>query len=212
MEHGIGCGSPAPGCRGRTAEGVMVRRSSVASLDSGAESPVYGGEPSASADRGNPVAKPSWACGGRWRRGPTMDGRLRPGVPRCDPNGGLVVSAALPGTQRRDPARPRRARSRASCRASPERSALAASHVSGSAERGDTRQQHGDRGLDASRAGRDGCAATRRNLRHVGRRPAKRKMVCKGHPCIYAADGEPNDLVRVIVGRTSRSAVPSQAH
>ena len=36
-----------------------------------------------------------------------------------------------------------------------------------------------------------GCAATRRNLRHVGHRPAQRKMVCKGHPCIYAADGNP---------------------
>ena len=34
-------------------------------------------------------------------------------------------------------------------------------------------------------------AATRRNLRHVGHRPAQRKMVCKGHPCIYAADGNP---------------------
>jgi hypothetical protein len=38
---------------------------------------------------------------------------------------------------------------------------------------------------------RTGCAATRRNLRHVGHRPAQRKMVCKGHPCIYAADGNP---------------------
>jgi hypothetical protein len=38
---------------------------------------------------------------------------------------------------------------------------------------------------------RVGLAATRRNLRHVGRRPARRKMVCKGHPCIYAADGNP---------------------
>ena len=38
---------------------------------------------------------------------------------------------------------------------------------------------------------RTGCAATRRNLRHVGHRPAPRKMVCKGHPCIYAADGNP---------------------
>jgi Conjugative transposon protein TcpC len=43
-----------------------VRRLSVASLDSGAESPVYGAEPSASADR-NPRAKPPWAGGGgRW--------------------------------------------------------------------------------------------------------------------------------------------------
>lgn len=38
---------------------------------------------------------------------------------------------------------------------------------------------------------RTGCAATRHNLRHVGHRPAQRKMVCKGHPCIYAADGNP---------------------
>jgi len=38
---------------------------------------------------------------------------------------------------------------------------------------------------------RTGCAATHRNLRHVGHRPAQRKMVCKGHPCIYAADGNP---------------------
>jgi hypothetical protein len=36
-----------------------------------------------------------------------------------------------------------------------------------------------------------GRTATRHNLRHVGHRPAKRKMVCKGHPCIYAADGIP---------------------
>ena len=38
---------------------------------------------------------------------------------------------------------------------------------------------------------RAGRAATRHNLRHVGHRPAQRKMVCKGHPCIYAADGNP---------------------
>jgi hypothetical protein len=34
-------------------------------------------------------------------------------------------------------------------------------------------------------------AATRRKSRHAGHRPAKRKMVCKGHPCIHAADGNP---------------------
>jgi hypothetical protein len=44
-----------------------VRRLSVASLDSGAESPVYGAEPSASADRMGQGAKPPWAGGGgRW--------------------------------------------------------------------------------------------------------------------------------------------------
>src|ERR1700761_7516469 len=45
----------------------MVRRLSVASLDSGAESPVYGAEPSVSADRVGQGAKPPWAGGGgRW--------------------------------------------------------------------------------------------------------------------------------------------------
>src|SRR5262245_6995566 len=51
MEHGIGSGSTVPGCQGRSAGGVMVHRLSVASLDSGAESPVYGEEPSAAAGR-----------------------------------------------------------------------------------------------------------------------------------------------------------------
>jgi hypothetical protein len=69
MEHGIGSGLPAPDCQARSAEGVMVRRLSVASLDSGAESPVYGEEPSASADR-NPADKPPRAGGnGRWAAG-----------------------------------------------------------------------------------------------------------------------------------------------
>lgn len=44
-----------------------MRRLSVASLDSGAESPVYGEEPSATADRIGPEAKPPWSGGGgRW--------------------------------------------------------------------------------------------------------------------------------------------------
>ena len=38
---------------------------------------------------------------------------------------------------------------------------------------------------------RTGRAATRHNLRHVGHRPARWKMVCKGHPCIYVADRNP---------------------
>ena len=56
--------------------------------------------------------------------------------------------------------------------------------------RRDTGRHAGGR-PNGSGAGRDGRAATRHNLRHVGRRPAKPKMVCKGHPCIYAADGYP---------------------
>jgi hypothetical protein len=43
----------------------MVRRLSVACLDSGAESPVYGEEPSASADRGLVVNPPRADGGGR---------------------------------------------------------------------------------------------------------------------------------------------------
>ena len=44
-----------------------MRRPSVASLDSGAESPVYGEEPSTAADRRGPEAKPPWSGGGgRW--------------------------------------------------------------------------------------------------------------------------------------------------
>ena len=93
-----------------------MRRLSLASLDSGAESPVYVSEPSASA--------------GTYSRGdvpPTGATRHR----------AATVVLTLPGQ-------------------------VAAS-----------------------------CAATRRKSRHVGHRPAERKMVCKGHPCIHAADGNP---------------------
>jgi hypothetical protein len=64
-----------------------VRRLSVASLDSGAESPVYGEEPSASVGRGNTAAGPPWAGDG----GPIVAGepawRLAP------------PAAALPSAQ-----------------------------------------------------------------------------------------------------------------
>jgi hypothetical protein len=60
-----------------------VRRLSVANLDSGAESPVYGEEPSASADRG-PVVNPPRADGDGRRAvggGRTVAGRnFAPGV------------------------------------------------------------------------------------------------------------------------------------
>jgi hypothetical protein len=95
----------------------MVRRLSFASLDSGAESSVYGGEPPASARRAAPAARPPW--GGATRDIPGPADLLPPAQVRA------------------------------------------------------------------------GCAATRRNLRHVGHRPPHRKMVCKGHPCINAADGNP---------------------
>jgi hypothetical protein len=96
----------------------MVRRLSLASLDSGAESPVYVGEPSASAGRAT-----------------YANGDVPPrGGARCYP---------------------------ATVDWMPPRQVMT------------------------------GRAATRRKLRHVGHRPPMRKMVCKGHPCIYAADGNP---------------------
>ena len=58
---------------------------------------------------------------------------------------------------------------------------------------------------------RTGCAATRRNLRHVGHRPAQRNLVCKGHPCIYAADGNPMtwfaSTLAVPLGRCGRRSL-----
>jgi hypothetical protein len=64
-----------------------VRRLSVASLDSGAESPVYGEEPSASADRG-PAEMPPWADGhGRWATRPNFP-QARVGFPQARAGGG----------------------------------------------------------------------------------------------------------------------------
>ena len=140
MEHGTALARSylVPGTTG---EGVMVRRLSLASLDSGAESPVYVSEPSASA--------------GAYARGdvpPT-------GVTR---RSAATVDSMLPVQ-------------------------VATS-----------------------------CAATRRKPRHVGHRPAKRKMVCKGHPCIYAADGNPMiwfaSSLAVPLGPCGRRRLRSAAH
>jgi hypothetical protein len=284
-----------------------VRRLSIASPDSGAESPVYGEEPSAAADR-DPAAKPPWAGGGgRWSAWPvrpvtailfdktpssgsgtgndttpgtaasgfavalgeafafrqvylnynsstaaqraqqlaafipasvrakdpqfgwngsgtsvaqstevagidvrsadtaavtlfsSVNGKpIELGVPLYAPDGGSdqaakdALASQLPGFFRafasgdqavsRAGSLDQRARRRGQLR----RHRLAP----GSAGRGDTRD-HGDRGLDHSRPGRHGGPESRGNLRRVGRRPAGREMVCKGHPCIYAADGNP---------------------
>jgi hypothetical protein len=113
-----GISALVPGWQVGAGRGVMVQRRSLASLDSGAESPVYGAEPSASAGSG--------ACAA--------------GVvpPRFATHRGAATVGLMPPRQ-----------------------------------------------------GVTGRAATRHKLRHVGHRPAKRKMVCKGHPCIYAADGNP---------------------
>jgi hypothetical protein len=96
----------------------MVRRLSLPSLDSGAESPVYVGEPSAPAARRAHVGGDVPPCG----------------ASTCGFATVVWISARQVMTRR---------------------------------------------------------AAPRRKLRHVGHRPAKRKMVCKGHPRINAADGNP---------------------
>ena len=119
MEHGIGSGSTGLEHQVRAAEGVMVRRLSVASHDSGAESPVYGAEPPVSIGWGDRARESR-----RGGRGATSD-----------------ITTSVHWT--------------------------------------------------LPHAGHGRCAATRANLRHVGDRPANRKMVCKGHLCIYAADGNP---------------------
>jgi hypothetical protein len=56
---------------------------------------------------------------------------------------------------------------------------------------GATRGNRGSSQLGAVWPGQPCCPAVRCNLRHVGHRSAARKMVCKGDPCIYAADGDP---------------------
>jgi hypothetical protein len=112
-----GISALVPGLPGATGEGVMVRRLSLASLDSGAESPVYVGVPSAPAGHGT------------------------------HPNGDVSQGGAGDCRATVDHMRPRQVAT--------------------------------------------APAATRRKPRHVGHRPAKRKMVCKGHPCIHAADGNP---------------------
>jgi hypothetical protein len=67
-----------------------VLRLSVASLDSGAKSPVYGEEPLASADR-DLAPRPSWSGGGgRWAVRPTRVGAPFPA------SGGSVTSLQVP--------------------------------------------------------------------------------------------------------------------
>ena len=53
------CLAPCLGCQVGAGEGVMVRRLSLASPDSGAESSVYGGEPADGSGRGDRPSGPS---------------------------------------------------------------------------------------------------------------------------------------------------------
>ena len=172
-----------------------MRRPSVASLDSGAESPVYGEEPSASADRISPVARPPWAGGGRRAVWPVR--AVEPAQQAgCDPCAGSALTSRLPGFSQalasggQGSAR-QVLRARSVGQRTRRRGGLRGDHLApGSAGRLDA-SHRGNGGADVPGAGRRGGAATRRNSRSVGYRPAKRQMVCKGHPCVYAADGDP---------------------
>lgn len=153
----------------------MVRRLSVARLDSGAESPVYGEEPSASADRVSPVVRPPCASGGRRAVWPVraVEPAQQAGCGGGRGSARQVLRAGSVGQRTR------------------RRGGLREDHLApGSAARLDA-PHRGNRGADDPGAGRRGGAATRRDSRSVGCRPAKRQMVCKGHPCVYAADGDP---------------------
>jgi hypothetical protein len=170
-------------------EGVMVRRLSVASLDSGAESPVYCKAPAACAGRGGQLVRAP--LGGHGARSAASPRRPRAdvfasagtglGAPPLAAARGLVGSA------------------QSAWLAAPSSAALLSVHQPGSglaAKTGLASQppnyfQACASGDQASGLARADHSATRDNLRHVGCRPAKRKMVCKGHPCIYAADGDP---------------------
>lgn len=170
MEHGIGSASPRTwAARLGAGEGVIVRRPSVASPDSGAESPVYGDEPADWAGRGNPPSRASAV--------PAASATAGLGAPPLGVAGRLVgsgQSAWLPA---------------------PSSTAAPSTHQRGSvlaAKTGLASQlprfchASGDQAFPAGPLMYSIAAPG--NSRHAGCRPAKRKMVCKGHPCIHAAD------------------------
>ncbi len=185
-----------------------MRRLSVASLDSGAKSPVYsaepyGAEPSAVADR-DPGAKLLWADGGAlvvpgalaWLPAPAAALASAPQAGSGQAAQGELASR-LPGFFQ---AFARGGRASLSRCLAPGASisglggavsldSITALRVPQGGRAG--ARHHGSRAPGRSQPGGRGIAATRHNSRHAGRRPAQRKMVCKGHPCIYAADGNP---------------------
>jgi hypothetical protein len=170
MEHGIGNAPPRTwAARLRTGEGVMVRRLSVASPDSGAESPVYGDEPVDWVGRGD---SPSMVSAAHAASAAAVLGA--PPLVAVSRLVGSGQSAWLPA---------------------PSSTAAPSTHRPGSvlAARTELASQlrsfcraSGDQALPAGPPMYS--IATPDNWRHVGCRPAKRKMVCKGHPCIHAAD------------------------
>jgi hypothetical protein len=160
-----------------------VRRLSVASPDSGAESPVYGDEPADRAGRGDSLSRAtrgahfatqppsvvrSASATAVLGAPPVLEARLLVGSAESAwlpaPSSATSPSVYQPGFDL------------------PAKTELASQlpsflHVSG--------DQASHVGPLVYRL------ATPDNSRHVGCRPAKRKMVCKGHPCIHATDGDP---------------------
>ena len=166
MEHGIGRGTPAPAPKGRSADGV----DSASCVGSVLLAPI--------AVRSRPLTVKNRRLRPTATRRPCRPGPAVAGAGPCGP------CALFSGW--RSWSSPTTAVSRRSC-PTRRRLAVAAREMTPQAHR----RQDFPFGLDRSRPGRSGGAATRDNLRHVGRRPARREMVCKGHPCIYAADGNP---------------------
>jgi hypothetical protein len=172
-----------------------VRRLSVASPDSGAESPVYSNEPAAWAGCG---VSPSRASrrdhGGHGHHGWRLATR-----PWC-PSGVRAASAPTGlGAPPLTAAGRLVGSGRSAWLPAPSSAVPPSMHQPGSGLAAKTElasqlpsffhaNVSGDQASQSVRAGR---VATRGNLGHVGCRPAKRKMVCKGHPCIHAADGDP---------------------
>ena len=129
-----------------------MRRLSVASLDSGAESPVYGAAPSASAGRESTVARPVCVVGLRFRR-PHLESGADDATRRAAGLAGFIP-AGIPGG--------------AATRESMITTGLT---LPGQVSRG------------------VGWRAISSGMPVVD--PGRQKLVCKGHPCIYAADRYP---------------------
>ena len=149
-----------------------MRRLSVASPDSGAESPVYGDEPVDWVSRGDSPLRASAIAAASATAGL--------GAPPLTAVGRLVGSGE------------------SAWLTAPSSTAAPSTHHPGSVLAAKTElasqlrsfcPTSGDQALPADPLMYS--IASPDNWRHVGCRPAKRKMVCKGQPCIHAADEDP---------------------
>jgi hypothetical protein len=164
-----------------------VRRLGVASPDSAAESPVYGGEPADWAGRRD---WPSGTSGGGhsatrprpWRPFPISTGSAAPGL-GAPP---LAAASRIVGS------------AESAWLPAPSSAAAPSVHQPGSdlAAKTELASQlpsflHVSGDQASQLALLMYSIAIPDNSRHVGCRPAKRKMVCKGRPCVHASDEDP---------------------